>query len=1597
MAQTLAENPPIEALWEEVGKEYEVGTLEEFKAYLSDTTKRRKFFDEIIKPTYDVESYEQFETTYGLKKKEEEPFPESLSQTSASDSTMVAEDTSVVTDETVEEPSADSTLTQDTTVTETTSPLATEEYAKKVRRIRPTQRQVPGEKPSTVKLTTIEADGKYYAVPTIFPKEGKENSSNPDDWLELEGMDALEEARKRDELFEFATHEESDAFAKGSWKDQRELGPGEVDVSAIDEEFMDFNEENAEEYIRDKYGEHGIAVEQTGWGDNIKVTAKDKDGKTRYDKDGNEISLEVGFQKFGEDRRKAAAEELKSFITANALATPLDTDTGTLADMVKGRGKYATLNQKERDEALRMRFDKLKIEEEQKATAEAWHSVNENGAELVTKEKALLEERKKLRERIDANGGIITPELQQEVDEYEADRQQLKATRKGLEAERDTLVAQDREAREVLGEYVILKAEEGNAAFQLVNDVLLGAGDWAAGATFEVVDYGAKLVGPRAAVGEAYWDSEKESYDEYTKRYKKSYQDGIDRTVDHIMKQVKEKGEADFRWVPGKPNATEEEVRKEGKPFKGTEAELRERLKHIMAEESHMKLMQKEDESGDDLVDRWAKDWKRENIDAFKRGMREVLGFDVSPEYEKEWNEDWWGSTFSGVAKSLGPMGAMMTPNVVASMVGGTVAFGSQISTHMQEEMLNNPEFDKVSEWEKKAVVYPIAIVSAALERVGLLGMVKGTGLVSKLAKWGLSKVPNNITKRGFERFMQNAIKKKLTTGALRIVGGSLAEGETEAAQELVDMGGKSLYNLAKGKEMFQNIPDTFAGWMARAGDAGLRGIVGGFAMTTPIQIVQGFANDSFAGMSDAEFAWIASLSQDKVARDAWINKIKSDIASGKISKEVGQERLNDINRFVEIYNKELKEGLTVGNRKKVFSLLNAKRTLEAQKAGKDPATVKKLDKQIEGLNKQIESIYGEIQVSESKEEDVKVLEQEEGATIEATRNWEELSEEGKQRRLNLFEKQIDLAKSSLGKLGAGAEIKVFKNTAEYEAAVIAAGGKIGQNATVLFDKNNNAKFMYVDATKSDLSALFHEAFHPILTEAVKSNPEAFIDFHHQIDSLLRKAGMEATADRLNAYANQYKAKGGDALVGEEFLVQFAAELAANNFLEGQLTPQKKGVLRKIADLFNKLIQKITGKKETPFNEDNIHGFIKGIAKKMAKGEDLSNITTELVGKGTKEQRTKEQAKQRAEKKAKQKEEAAKKKEEAAKKKEAKKKETAEKKEAKRKEDAKKKREKVGKKKGEETKKKKEDIEKAKQKAKEDKETKEQEDKVGVQGELDFNQEMDDDLNEEEKSEVDNEAEKEGLSSVEFKMREIKEFLKRGRANYNKFRKKYSAVLKRAIRKMANRTTALVLAGVLLFNPVTIVQGKQMFETVNQMEIVLDLKAATVAAVEALESGDTERIDGVLEMAERQLVKMGVKNPTGAEIEIHKPPTVNLDSLADIQKNDDYLLSPQITFTYIINNQIPDVGGNSLISYRAQNSNKFGQFSIAVPNRGNRMNNMTTINNVFGIRHFLLDSDISMNQRYKYNPQSPDIKDAMPNDPNHYMANQALGFLKKEH
>ena len=59
----------LQSLYDEMSALYDIGSFEDFKEYLSDDKQRNAFFEEAIKPNYDVASLDEFDSTYGLKKK----------------------------------------------------------------------------------------------------------------------------------------------------------------------------------------------------------------------------------------------------------------------------------------------------------------------------------------------------------------------------------------------------------------------------------------------------------------------------------------------------------------------------------------------------------------------------------------------------------------------------------------------------------------------------------------------------------------------------------------------------------------------------------------------------------------------------------------------------------------------------------------------------------------------------------------------------------------------------------------------------------------------------------------------------------------------------------------------------------------------------------------------------------------------------------------------------------------------------------------------------------------------------------------------------------------------------------------------------------------------------------------------------------------------------------------------------------------------------------------------------------------------------------------------------------------------------------------
>ena len=97
---------------------------------------------------------------------------------------------------------------------EVTKKVPPKSFAKMMEGIRAVARENADGSVSTVKL----AQSDNFVYPTIFPKDPDNPTTNPDDWIELEGDAALAEAEKRGEIFELGSEKEARKIAKGSWK-----------------------------------------------------------------------------------------------------------------------------------------------------------------------------------------------------------------------------------------------------------------------------------------------------------------------------------------------------------------------------------------------------------------------------------------------------------------------------------------------------------------------------------------------------------------------------------------------------------------------------------------------------------------------------------------------------------------------------------------------------------------------------------------------------------------------------------------------------------------------------------------------------------------------------------------------------------------------------------------------------------------------------------------------------------------------------------------------------------------------------------------------------------------------------------------------------------------------------------------------------------------------------------------------------------------------------------------------------------------------------------------------------------------------------------
>ena len=286
----------------------------------------------------------------------------------------------------------------------------------------------------------------------------------------------------------------------------------------------------------------------------------------------------------------------------------------------------------------------------------------------------------------------------------------------------------------------------------------------------------------------------------------------------------------------------------------------------------------------------------------FNEGMKDYLrdfivditGGRVAEEKrtEKIKRESFVGGALLGLAESL--------PTFLLGAVGPALLMSDFVS----EEMEKNPKFDNIPEDEKLIVANIIGTVGGFLEFYGLRNVFSQKGVFNNLIAGAINKFStqgaSTATKRSFAEFVKDDIQNKFVKGGALVVAGGLAEFETGAAQETVDIIVNNVYNdYVRNKEMFET-PDIMSFEAVNAIlYAGAQEAVGGKFMGA-VNATVGLATGSLESGTDFEFQIFQELSQDPMTYDQYTQYLDLKVANGEINTRERDKKLKNYNQMNE-------------------------------------------------------------------------------------------------------------------------------------------------------------------------------------------------------------------------------------------------------------------------------------------------------------------------------------------------------------------------------------------------------------------------------------------------------------------------------------------------------------------------------------------------------------------------------------------------------------------------------------------------------------------------------------------------------------------------
>jgi hypothetical protein len=374
------------------------------------------------------------------------------------------------------------------------------------------------------------------------------------------------------------------------------------------------------------------------------------------------------------------------------------------------------------------------------------------------------------------------------------------------------------------------------------------------------------------------------------------------------------------------------------------------------------------------------------------RSVPDAFGMGTTEEYAKSADRGIIEQAAYAIGESLGAVGGGI--GIAPLGTAGTTAGFFSMSYNALEDQMRGPQFDALSENEKKIMSVPYGLVIGALEKLGAkvaAGAAKNKtlGMFSEyiMAKT-FSSLPKNASLLEIKSAIDKSVALSVANGMLKITGAGVVEGGTEFTQQIFEgiekdvanriiqsnqletakeEGGgtvsKEIYNQIVQNKFFKNAADlsTTEGigqLLKESGNAFLVGAVaGGMGSTASVGVIEPISNK----VSNNRFAVYRDIILNDDAREGAISSINKKVEDNELTREQADEQIKSINESYPAL-RQIPTDFSVGAQREAFGLLMEREKLNKEIADKDPNLVAKQKERVAEINEQLKGLSYAVQ-----------------------------------------------------------------------------------------------------------------------------------------------------------------------------------------------------------------------------------------------------------------------------------------------------------------------------------------------------------------------------------------------------------------------------------------------------------------------------------------------------------------------------------------------------------------------------------------------------------------------------------------------------------